>query len=143
MIQQSFASLDHQDKNGRTNREVLLGEMDAVVPKALLIALIEPFSPKAGKGRRPYPLEVMLRFYFLQQWHQLSEPGAEEALYDIQLFRAFVGFELVRHVIPYETTILNFRHLLERHDLAKALFDTVAGTSKTKRRCSGAARTWT
>jgi IS5 family transposase len=77
-------------------------------------------------GRRPFPLSAMLRIYCLQQWYNLSDPGAEEALYDIQSMRAFAGLELGRDAIPDETTILNFRHLLERHDLTKAIFAAVA-----------------
>ena len=126
MTQLSFATLDHQNKKKRTKREVFLGEMNEVVPWSQLTALIEPYYPKAGNGRRPYPLDAMLRIYFLQRWYQLSDPGAEEALYDIQSMRAFAGFELGRDAIPDETTILNFRHLLERHDLTKALFETVS-----------------
>jgi IS5 family transposase len=126
MTQLSFATLDHRNKKKQTKRERFLGEMDAVVPWARLVGLIQPHYPKAGKGRRPYPLEVMLRIYFLQQWYQLSDPGAEEALYDIQSMRAFAGLELGRDAIPDETTILNFRHLLEAHDLTKAIFDAVS-----------------
>ena len=74
--------------------------MDAAVPWGALLGLIEPHYPKAGKGRHPYPLEVMLRIYFLQQWYQLSDPGAEEALYDIQSMRAFAGLELGRDTTP-------------------------------------------
>jgi IS5 family transposase len=124
MGQLSFASLDYK----RTKREVFLAEMDEVVPWARLEAVIAPHYPKAGLhgGRRPYPLTVMLRIYLLQQWYQLSDPGAEEALYDIQSMRAFAGLELGRDAIPDETTILNFRHLLERHELTKAVFAAVA-----------------
>jgi len=126
MTQLSFATLDHRNKKKQTKRKRFLSEMDAVVPWAKLLGLIEPHYPKAGKGRRPYPLDVMLRIYFLQQWYQLSDPGAEEALYDIQSMRAFAGLELGRDAIPDETTILNFRHLLEAHDLTKAIFDAVS-----------------
>lgn len=126
MTQLSFATLAHRHKNKQTKREKFLAEMDAVVPWALLLALIEPHYPTAGNGRRPHPLEVMLRIYFLQQWYQLSDPGAEEALYDIQSMRAFAGLELGHDAIPDETTILNFRHLLERHELTKALFEAVS-----------------
>jgi len=132
MIQLSFATLDHQNKKKRTKREVFLAEMDAVVPWALLLALIEPHYPKAGNGRRPYPLAVMLRIYFLQQWYQLSDPGAEEALYDIQSMRAFASLELGCDAIPDETTILNFRHLLEVNELTKAIFEAVAGHLENK-----------
>ena len=125
MSQLSFATLDHRNKKKQTKRERFLAEMDAVVPWAALLGLIEPHYPKAGNGRRPYPLAVMLRIYFLQQWYQLSDPGAEEALYDIHSMRAFAGLELGRDAIPDETTILNFRHLLEAHDLTKAIFEAV------------------
>jgi IS5 family transposase len=132
MTQLSFATLDHRHKKKQTKRERFLGEMDAVVPWATLLGLIEPHYPKVGNGRRPYPLEVMLRVYFLQQWYQLSDPGAEEALYDIQSMRAFAGLELGRDAIPDETTILNFRHLLEAHDLTKAIFEAVSAHLEDK-----------
>ena len=132
MTQLSFATLDHRNKKKQTKRERFLGEMDTVVPWATLVGLIEPHYPKAGKGRRPYPLEVMLRIYFLQQWYQLSDPGAEEALYDIQSMRAFAGLELGHDAIPDETTILNFRHLLEAHDLTKAIFEAVSAHLEDK-----------
>ena len=126
--QLSFASLDYATKKKRTKRDVFLAEMTAVVPWGTLEAVIEPHYPKLGPqgGRRPFPLTVMLRIYCLQQWYNLSDPGAEEALYDIQSMRSFAGLELGRDVIPDETTILNFRHLLERHELTKAVFAAVA-----------------
>ena len=125
MEQLSFASLDYQAKKKRTKREKFLAEMDGVIPWSRLEALIEPHYPKAGNGRRPYPLGTLLRIYFLQLWYALSDPGAEEALYHIQSMRQFAGLDLGRDAIPDETTILNFRHLLERHDLTKALFEAV------------------
>jgi hypothetical protein len=126
--QMSFASLDFAAKKKQTKRDVFLAEMAAVVPWVELEALIEPHYPKLGPqgGRRPFPLSTMLRIYCLQQWYNLSDPGAEEALYDIQSMRAFAGLDLGRDAIPDETTILNFRHLLERHDLTKAIFSAVA-----------------
>jgi IS5 family transposase len=126
--QLSFASLDFAAKKKRTKRDVFLAEMAAIVPWSMLEALIEPHYPKLGPqgGRRPFPLSAMLRIYCLQQWYTLSDPGAEEALYDIHSMRAFAGLELGRDAIPDETTILNFRHLLERHDLTKAIFAAVA-----------------
>ena len=128
MDQPSFASLDFAAKKKRTKRDVFLAEMAAVVPWGMLEGLIEPRYPKMGPqgGRRPFPLPVMLRIYCLQQWYTLSDPGAEEALYDIQSMRAFCGLELGRDAIPDETTILNFRHLLERHELTKAIFAAVS-----------------
>jgi IS5 family transposase len=98
--------------------------MEAVVPWTRLLALIEPHYPKAGPkgGRPPMPLETMLRVYFLQQWYALSDPLAEEMLYDSDAMRQFAGIELGDDRIPGETTILNFRHLLEKHRLTEQLF---------------------
>ena len=102
--------------------------MAAAVPWSVLEAVIAPHYPKEGPqgGRRAFPIAVMLRIYFLQQWYNLSDPGAEEALYDIQSMRAFCNLELGRDPIPDETTILNFRHLLEAHELTKTVFEAVA-----------------
>jgi IS5 family transposase len=108
-----------------TRRDAFLAEMEAVVPWAEFCGLIEPFYPKAGNGRRPVGLERMLRIYFLQQWFDLSDPGAEESLYDSGSMRRFVGIDLGREPVPDETTICNFRHLLERHDLGQRLFEAV------------------
>ena len=102
--QLSFASLDFTSKKKRTKRDVFLAEMAAVVPWPMLEAIIEPYYPKVGPqgGRRPFPIGVMLRIYCLQQWYSLSDPGAEEALYDIQSMRAFCHIELGRDAIPDE-----------------------------------------
>ena len=99
--------------------------MDAAVPWPRLKALIAPHYTKLYKGRPQMPLAVMLRIYFLQQWYGLSDPGAEEALYDMHSMRDFAGLDLAQDTIPDETTILNFRHLLEKHSLTEALFDAV------------------
>ena len=110
-----------------TRREQFLAEMEAVVPWGRLIGLIAPHYPKVGpKGGRPaMPLETMLRVYFLQNWYALSDPMAEETLYDSEAMRRFAGIELGDDRIPDETTILNFRHLLERHGLTEAIFADV------------------
>src|SRR5271170_6120589 len=94
--QLSFASLDFASKKKRTKRDVFLAEMAAVVPWSILEAIIEPHYPKVGPqgGRRAFPIAVMLRGYCLQQWYTLSDPGAEEALYDIQSMRTFCNLDL-------------------------------------------------
>jgi IS5 family transposase len=99
--------------------------MNQVVPWSRLLALIEPYYPKAGNGRRPKGLEIMLRMYFLQHWFNLSDPAVEEALYDSLAMRAFVGIDLGRDAAPDETTVLNFRRLLEKHHLGDQLFGEV------------------
>ena len=125
MKQMTFASAAWNAKGKTTRRERFLAEMNAVLPWARLVALIEPHYPKAGGGRRPMPLERMLRVYFMQQWFNLSDPQAEDALYDIEPMRRFAGVELAEDAVPDETTILRFRHLLEEHHLTEAIFAEV------------------
>lgn len=125
MKQWSFSDAEYAGKRKRTRREIFLQEMDRVVPWKVLADLIEPHYPKAGKGRHPYPLEVMLRIHFMQQWFGLSDPAMEEALYDMAPMRRFAGLTLSSAGIPDETTILNFRHLLERNGLAAEILQAV------------------
>ena len=123
MKQGSLSMTGYFDKGKKTKREKFLAEMDQVVPWARLCALIEPCYPKASPagGRPPLPLERMLRIYCLQQWYNLSDPGAEEALYDSITMRQFAGVRSDADVIPDETSILNFRRLLESHQLTERL----------------------
>jgi IS5 family transposase len=108
-----------------TRREQFLAEMEQVVPWKELCTLIEPYYPKPGRGRPPIGLERMLRIHFLQSWFNLSDPGAEEALYDMESMRRFVGIDLGNEPVPDETTICKFRHLLEAHDLGERIFREV------------------
>lgn len=131
--QTTFASLAWNGKGRTTRRERFLAEMDAVIPWARLTALIEPHYPKAGRGRRPLPLETMLRIHFVQHWFDLSDPAAEDAIYDSESVRRFVKIELCEDTVPDETTILNFRHRLEEHGLGEAVFGEVASLLDEKR----------
>jgi transposase, IS5 family len=110
-----------------TRRDAFLAQMDKVVPWADLCALIAPVYPQASErgGRRPIGLERMLRIYFLQQWYDLSDPAVEEALYDSQAMRRFVGIDLGREGVPDETTVCKFRHRLEAHALGERIFERV------------------
>ncbi len=125
MKQITFASMAYENKKKETRRERFLREMDQVIPWDRLISLIEPHYPKAGNGRRPMSLNQMLRIYFMQQWYSLSDPAMEDSLYDIESMRRFAGIELGEEPVPDETTILNFRRLLEQHQLTSALFEEV------------------
>lgn len=126
MRQQTLAGQTGFEKYGRkSKREQFLEEMEQIVPWAELQALIEPHYPKGENGRPPVGLSLMLRVYFLQQWFNLSDPGAEEALYESPALRRFAGVDLGRAPAPDETTILQFRHLLEKHDLGGAMLATV------------------
>ena len=122
--QPAFPGLRQSMKKKQTRREKFIAEMDAVVPWLRLLTLIAPHYSKVGPrgGRPPMPLETMLRIYFLQNWYALSDPMAEEMLYNSDAMRQFVGIELGDDRIPDETTILNFRHLLETHQLTEKLF---------------------
>ena len=126
MKQTSFASLEYAGKKRQTRREKFLGEMDKVVPWARLEALIEPHYPKSGKvGRPPIGVPRMLRMYFLQQWYTLADEALEDALYDSQAMREFVGIDLAREQVPDATTLLKFRRLLEQHELTAAMLAEV------------------
>lgn len=126
MRQQSFATEDFEKYRKPTRKEIFLQEMDQIIPWKELSHVIKPYYPKPkGAGRRPVGIERMLRIHFLQHWFELSDPGAEEALYDSRAMRQFVGIDLGKEPVPDETTILNFRHLLERNHLGDELFRLV------------------
>lgn len=133
MKQTTFASAAWERKGKVTRRERFLAEMDAVIPWARLLALIEPHYPQLGNGTQPLPLERMLRIYCMQNWFNLSDPAAEDALYDSESMRRFAGIELVEDAIPDESTILRFRHLLERHRLTEAIFAEVRSLLEERR----------
>jgi transposase, IS5 family len=124
MSQMTFGDAEYAGKRKKTRREVFLEEMEQVVPWKSLLSLIEPLYPIAGRGRHPYPLETMLRVHLMQNWFGLSDPAMEEALYEITPMRAFAALTLTK-AIPDETTILNFRHLLEANDLAPEILRRV------------------
>lgn len=119
----TFSSLAYDSKKKKTRREKFLEEMDRVIPWEELIPIINPYYPRIGNGRQPMPISRMLRIYFMQQWYGLSDPAMEDSLYDIESMRRFAGIDLEIDVVPDETTILNFRHLLEKHNLTKKIFD--------------------
>jgi len=131
--QRTFASMAWQAKGKVTRRERFLAEMDAVIPWTRLLGLIAAHYPKAGNGRQPLGMEKMLRIYFLQQWFNLSDPQAEDAIYDSESMRRFARVELGDEVVPDESTILRFRHLLERHGLTQAIFDSITGLLEERR----------
>jgi IS5 family transposase len=115
-----------------TRREAFLARMDTLVPWAELGALIEPHYPRAGNGRPPIGLQRMLRIHLLQHWFNLADEAMEEALYDSAALRAFVGIDLGREPVPDATSLLRFRHLLERNQLGQAIFETVGRLLQAK-----------
>ncbi|SEG88930.1 IS5 family transposase [Marinobacterium lutimaris] len=123
--QLSFADSEFNNKRRQTRKEKFLGRMEKLIPWQRLESVIEPHYPKAGNGRRPYPLSTMLRIHCMQQWYSMSDPAMEDALYEIASMRLFAGLSL-DGAIPDHTTIMNFRHLLERHGMARKIFDEVS-----------------
>ena len=126
MEQPTFADLEYDGKKRKTRRERFLERMDGLIPWERFEDRIRPFYPKAGRGRRPYDLSVMLRIHCVQLFYNLSDPAMEDMLYEIESVRRFVGVRL-SGPLPDETTILNFRHLLDTHDLGEGLFEEING----------------
>lgn len=121
MNQKSFSELEYDNKKRKTRREKFLERMDALIPWQRLEKRIRRYYPKIGRGRHPYPLPVMLRIHCVQLFYNLSDPAMEDMLYEIESVRRFVGVKL-SGPIPDETTILNFRHRLEKHSFGQKLF---------------------
>ena len=121
--QSTFAELEYAAKKRKTRREKFLERMEGLVPWSELEEAIRPHYPKAGRGRRPYALSSMLRVHCVQLFYNLSDPGMEDMLYEVESVRRFAGLGL--SALPDETTILNFRHLLERHDLGEKLLSAI------------------
>ncbi len=126
MRQDSFSDAGFEKYRKKTRKEQFLEEMETIIPWKELTEVIEPFYPKPeGAGRRPVGIERMLRIHFIQHWFNLSDPAAEEALYDSRSLRQFVGIDLGREPVPDETTICKFRQLMEKHNLGDQLFHLV------------------
>ena len=125
-MQSSFSDLEYAAKKKLTRRDRFLGEIEAVTPWSAMVAELEPFYPKGeGRGRPPIGLERMLRMYVAQQCFGLSDEGIEDAIYDSQSIRHFVGIDLARESAPDATTLLKFRRLLETHGLTRRIFETI------------------
>ena len=123
--QTSFTHAEFAAKKKTTRREKFLSRMEEVIPWKELLAVIEPHYPKGERGRPPVGLERMLRVYFLQQWYGLADEALEDALYDSQALQHFARIDLSAEGVPAATTLLNFRHRLETHDLCKGLFNAI------------------
>jgi IS5 family transposase len=120
--QPSFTEVEYGNRRRVSGRERFLETMDATVPWAAWVGLIEPFYYSGSKGRKPKPIETMLRMYLLQVWFSLSDEGVEEAIYDSYAMRRFMGLDFAVEQVPDATTLLHFRHLLEKHRLGEKLF---------------------
>jgi IS5 family transposase len=125
MLHMKQTSLGLGNSTKRTRKREFLMEMERVVPWAALVELVAPFAPEGRRGRPPFSVDTMLRIHFMQQWFTLSDPAMEEALHDVPLFREFAGLGGWSDRLPDESTILRFRHLLEKHKLAAQILGLV------------------
>ena len=126
MKQMTLAATTGFERHNRATRKAaFLARMETLVPWTEFCALIEPHYPKAGNGRPPIGVERMLRMYLLANWFNLADEACEDALYDTPVFRDFCRIDLGRERVPDATTLLNFRHLLEKHEIGLALFAKV------------------
>ncbi len=125
-MQASFSEMEYAAKKKQTRRDRFLVQIDAVTPWAELERTLTPFYPSSGgRGRPPMGLRRMLRMYVAQQCFGLSDEGIEDALYDSQAIRGFVGIDLARESAPDATTLLKFRRLLETHQLTESIFHAI------------------
>ena len=131
--QMSFAQAEYRAKKKLTRRDIFLAKMEQVVPWSRLLAVVEPHYPKSGKrGRPPIGIERMLRMYFIQQWYGLADVAVEDAIYDSQALRNFCGIDLAVASVPDSTTLMDFRHLLEKNALPQAMLQEVNALLKER-----------
>lgn len=123
--QQTFSDMEYSNRKRITKRELFLRMMDEIIPWAEWVELIRPFYPKGEQGRPPRGIELMLRMYFLQVWFNLSDEMVEDSIYDSHAMRCFVGLNFLEEQVPDATTLLKFRHLLEKHHLGEKLFRSI------------------
>ena len=125
--QVTFSDVEYENRKRISKRETFLNTMNAILPLSRWIALIEPYYPSGKRGRPTRGIELMLRMYLLQIWFNLSDEGIEDAIYDSYCMRKFMGIDFISETVPDATTLLKFRHLLEKHDIGKAIFDDIKG----------------
>jgi IS5 family transposase len=127
VTQQSFSDIEYTNKKRKTRKEIFLDRMEKLIPWSTLVSLIEPIYPKVGPkgGRPPIGIEKMLRMLLIACWFNLSDEGVEDAVTENQTIRRFVGVNLSAENAPDSTTLLQFRHLLEKHDIFERIFETV------------------
>ena len=125
MKQQTFSDLEYSGRKRKTKREEFLNIMEEIIPWDEWVELIKPYYYTGKRGRPPRGIELMLRMYLVQAWFNLSDEGVEDAIYDSYALRKFVGIDFFEEQVPDATTLLKFRHLLERSNLAKAMFESI------------------
>ena len=136
----SFTDVEYSKRRRVSRREQFLDTMDATIPWSRWVGLIEPFYYSGHRGRKPKALETMLRMYLLQAWFSLSDEGVEDAICDSYAMRRFLGLDFTVEQVPDATTLLHFRHLLEKHQLGRKLLESRGRSSRSRAgSCAGAA----
>ena len=125
MHQQTFSDIEYSNRRLTTKREAFLDSMETIIPWQAWVELIRPFYPQGKRGRRPIEIETMLRMYLLQNWFNLSDVGIEEAVYDSYAMRKFMHLDFMVQQVPDSTTLLHFRHLIEKHLIGEKIFNDV------------------
>ena len=125
MNQYTFTDAEYSQRSRVTRREEFLQKMEEIIPWQEWTAKIAPYYPKGKRGRKPTEIEVMLRMYLMQIWFNLSDEGVEDAVYDSYSMRKFMGVNFVNKKVPDATTLLHFRHLLEKYEIGKAIFNDI------------------
>ena len=128
MKQQTFADIEYSNRRRTTKKELFLQQMNEIIPWDHWVKIIEPYYPTGKRGRPPVGIETMLRMYLLQIWFNLSDEGVEDEIYDSRAMKDFMGINFLEQQVPDATTLLKFRHLLEKHEIGKQIFDDIATT---------------
>ena len=123
--QTTLSDIEYENRKRVSKREVFLNAMEEIIPWDRWVEKIAAYYPSGNRGRPPRGIFTMLRMYLLQVWFNLSDEGVEDAIYDSYAMRKFMGIDFMTETVPDATTLLKFRHLLEEHDLGKALFDEI------------------
>ena len=123
--QTTFSDIEYANRKRVSKKEEFLDAMEAMIPWDRWVSIIKPYYPSGKRGRPPKGINTMLRMYLLQNWFNLSDEGIEDAIYDSYCMRKFMGIDFMTETVPDATTLLQFRHLLEDHDIGKIIFDDI------------------
>ncbi len=133
MEQLSFSDIEYSNRRRKTKREEFLASMDKIIPWKHWVELIQPYYYNSKRGRKPVAIETMLRMYLMQNWFNLSDEGIEEAIYDSFAMRSFLKINFIDEQVPDATTLLKFRHLLEKHHIGEQIFNDVSARLEKSR----------
>lgn len=125
MRQMIFSDYEYSMRKRKTKREEFLDIMDEIIPWEEWVEFVRPYYPDGKRGRPTKGIEKMLRMYLLQVRFNLSDEGVEDAIYDSYAFRKFMNIDFMEEQVPDATTLLKFRHLLEKNKLGEQMFQAI------------------